>query len=117
MRVAQDRLVDEEVQRGQEAVKPRTHRTRRPEEQQPEPLKQVVARWPVRGAQVVDVPAEHKRQARAAQLSLSWGQVRLHPPQDSKDPDRRPIVAWVLHVWEELPPAGGEAWDVYRLTS
>src|SRR5260370_457063 len=117
IRVAQDRLVDEEVQRGQEPVKPRPHRTRRPEEQQPEPLKQVVARWPVRGAQVVDVPAEHKRQARAAQLSLSWGQGRRHPPQDSKDPDRRPMVVWVLHVWEELPPEGVEALEWYLLPS
>ncbi len=117
IRVAQDRLVDEEVQRGQEAVKPRPHRTRRPEEQQPEPLKTVVARWPVRGAQVVDVPPEHERQARTAQLSLSWGQVRLHPPQESKDPDRRPIVVWVLHVWEAQPPEGVEALEWYLLTS
>ena len=55
------------MQRGQQPVKPRPHRKRRPEEQ-PEPLKQVVARWPVRAEQVLEVPAEHERQARTAHL-------------------------------------------------
>src|SRR5258708_1121933 len=117
LRVAQDRLVDEEVQRGQEPVKPRPHRKRRPEEQQPEPVKQVVARWPVRAQQVVDGPAEHERLARAAKLSLGWGEVGVDRPQDSKDPDRRPIVVWVVHVWEEQAPEGVEALEWYLLTS
>src|SRR5947209_5133288 len=77
----------------------------------------MVARWPVRAEQVLEVPAEHERQARTAQLRLSWGQLRLHPPQESTDPDRRPIVVWVLHVWEEQPPEGVEALEWYLLTS
>src|SRR5260370_20301304 len=63
------------------------------------------------------VAGEHGRLGRAATLSLSWGQVRLHPPQDSKDPDRRPMVVWVVHVWEEQPPEGVEALEWYLLTS
>ena len=115
LRVANDRLVDEEVQRAQQPVKPRPHRKR--QEQDPQPLKSVVARWAVLGQQSLEVPAEHQRSARTAQLSLSWGAVRLHPPQDSKDPDRRPIVVWVLHVWEEQPPEGVQALEWYLLTS
>ena len=93
----------------------KSHRKR--QEQDPQPLKSVVARWAVLGQQSLEVPAEHQRSARTAQLSLSWGAVRLHPPQDSKDPDRRPIVVWVLHVWEEQPPEGVQALEWYLLTS
>ena len=55
--------------------------------------------------------------ARTAHLAISFGRVRLLPPRPQEKTDRRPIVVFVVRVWEPEPPEGGEGLGWLLLTS
>ena len=64
----------------------------------------VVREWPSKGTQTIRVPASHGQSARDAVVQITWGPIRLLPPQQEKG--YQPIDAWVIRVWEPAPPKG-----------
>jgi hypothetical protein len=64
----------------------------------------LVRGWAAQGERTIAIPARHGTPARAAQVAISWGAVRLLPPQQEKAAG--PLDAWVVRVWEPAPPAG-----------
>ncbi|HLI57316.1 MAG TPA: IS4 family transposase [Actinomycetota bacterium] len=63
-----------------------------------------VRAWPGKGQQTIRVPASHGKPAREATVQITWGSIRLLPPQQDKG--YAPIDAWVVRVWEPAPPTG-----------
>jgi hypothetical protein len=64
----------------------------------------LVRAWPGKATQTIHVPASHGKPAREAQVAITWGPIRLLPPQQEKG--YAPIAAWVVRVWEPDPPKG-----------
>lgn len=59
------------------------------------------------GTDVVEVPGKGGRPARVARVCLAAGAVRVPPPRTTVQRRTRPtLLAWVIRVWEEDPPAG-----------
>ena len=59
--------------------------------------------------------AKPKRPARTAEVSVRFTQVEFNPPSHHKDKD--PLTVWVVHVWEENPPANTEPLEWFLLTT
>ncbi len=120
VRAAQDRRVDLLVEQADAPVPRRSHHKRRPE-QPPEPqaqhLFEVVRAWPAQGEQDLELGASQQTPARVAHVTISFGSVRLLPPLDHEATERRPLVVWVVRVWEPAPPQGVEALEWVLLTS
>src|SRR2546425_8586212 len=79
-----------------------------PEESEPEleHLLDRVKAWPAQAQGRIDVPCEHERRARQAQVRLSWGRVSL-PATDLNGRTQagvRPLEVWVVRIWEPAPP-------------
>src|SRR3989440_24330 len=72
---------------------------------------------PAAGVQDLHLDAPQKRPARTAHLALSFGSVRLLPPQSQQASQLRPLVVWVVRVWEPRPPDGVEPVEWVLLTS
>lgn len=71
--------------------------------------------WEAQAEGEIEVPSEHERRARRAQVRLSWGAMSL-PPKDSSGRVRRgarPVRVWVVRVWEPDPPSKQEAQREY----
>jgi hypothetical protein len=66
----------------------------------------VVRGWEGREERTIRVPASHGKPARTVTVRLTWGPLRLLPPQQEKG--YAPIDAWVVRVWEPTPPKGGK---------
>jgi hypothetical protein len=64
----------------------------------------VVRGWDGKEERTIRVPASHGQPARDATVRLTWGPIRLLPPQQEKG--YGPIDAWVVRVWEPAPPKG-----------
>jgi len=83
------------------------------EEEQAEPeLDHLLDRaksWPAQGQGSIDVPSEHERRARTAQVQLSWGCMHLLPPETGACAGSDPLQLWVVRVWEPEPPSKQEA--------
>lgn len=67
----------------------------------------------------LNVPAQHKRRARTAQMCLAWAEVTIPAPaQGPPELRRQPsITAWVIRAWEVDAPLDAEAIEWVLLTS
>jgi hypothetical protein len=83
------------------------------EEEQAEPeLDHLLDRaksWSAQAHGSIEVPSEHERRARTAQVQLSWGGLQLLPPQKGPYASSEPMPLWVVRVWEPEPPAKQQA--------
>jgi hypothetical protein len=120
VRAARDRCVDLLVEDPQAPVARRSHH-KRPAGQEPQPatrhLFEVVGSWPVQATHDLELEASQKRRHRVAHVVLSWGRVRLFPPQGPDGVGLAPLVVWVVRVWEPEPPPDGEPLEWVLLTS
>src|SRR6266705_2847317 len=120
VRAAQDRCVDLRIEQADAPVPKRSHH-RRGEQPDAKPapahLFDVVGTWAAMGEQDLNLPATQQRKARVAHVILSSGSVRLVPPETAASADLRPLVVWVIRVWEPEPPQDVEPLEWVRLTS
>ena len=120
VRAAQDRCVDLLVEQADAKLSARSHHQPRPG-QQVEPktqhLFEVVRGWAAQGQQDLELESTQKYPKRVAHLCISWGAVRLLPPRAQESSGLRPLVVWVVRVWEPQPPDGIEALEWVLLTS
>jgi hypothetical protein len=67
----------------------------------------------------LEVPANHERSARTAQMCLAWTQVTIPPPTQAPPElcDQSPITAWVIRAWEVNAPPDAEPIDWILITS
>ncbi len=113
VRAAQDRCVDLLVEQADTPAARRSHHQRRPQQH----LFEVVRGWSAQGEQDLDLDATKQSRARTAHLALSFGSLRLLPPEGHQDSSLRPLVVWVVRVWEPDPPEGVEGLSWVLLTS
>jgi hypothetical protein len=120
VRAAQDRCVDLLVEQADAPVAARLHHKRRPEQPAvPVPLHlfEVVRGWVGQGEQDLELEATKQSKARVAHVAMSWGCLRLLPPRSQQTAELRPLVVWVIRVWEPQPPQGVEALEWVLLSS
>ncbi len=120
VRAAQDRSVDLLVEQADAPVPPRSHHTRRPGQQaepQTQHLFEVVRGWAAVGEQEVELDASKQTKARVAHVVISLGCLRRLSPDSQQSTDLRPLVVWVVRVWEPEPPEGVEPLEWILLTS
>jgi Transposase DNA-binding/Transposase Tn5 dimerisation domain len=120
VRAAQDRCVDLPVEQADAPVPPRSHHPRRAgQEAEPKPqhLFEVVRGWSAVGEQDLCLDATKQSKARVARVVISFGCLRLLPPQHQPSGALRPLVVWVVRVWEPEPPEGVEGLEWVLLTS
>src|SRR2546428_1387495 len=118
VRAAQDRCVDLLVEQADAPVAPRSHHGgRREQALQSLHLFEVVRGWPAQGQQDLELESTQKYAKRVAHLSISWGALRLLPPRSQEGSGLRPLVVWVVRVWEAEPPEGLEPLEWVLLTS
>ena len=84
---------------------------------QPQHLFEVVRSWSVVGEQDVHLEATKQTKARVAHVVLSFGCLRLLPPEQQQVSQVHPLVVWVVRVWEPEPPDGVEPLEWVLLTS
>src|SRR5229473_7736308 len=113
VRAAQDRCVDLLVEQADTPAARRSHHQRRPQQH----LFEVVRGWSAHGEQDLELDATKQSRARTAHLALSFGSLRLLPPEGHQDSSLRPLVVWVVRVWEPEPPEGIEPLEWVLLTS
>src|SRR3989440_1785645 len=120
VRAAQDRCVDLLVEQADAPVPPRSHHPRRAgQEAEPKPqhLFEVGEGWEAQGQQELHLEASKQAKARVAHVVISFGCLRLLPPQHQQAGELRPLVVWVVRVWEPEPPEGVEGLEWVLLTS
>jgi hypothetical protein len=120
VRAAQDRCVDLLVEQADAPVPARSHHKRRPEQEsapKTQHLFEVVRSWAAVGKQDLALDASKQTPARVAHVAISWGCLRLLPPRSQETADLRPLVVWVVRVWEPEPPEGVEPLEWVLLTS
>lgn len=120
VRAAQDRCVDLLVEQEDTPVPPRSHhRPRTGQQAAPKPrhLFEVVRNWSAVGEQDLHLEASKQRHARVAHVVMSFGCLRLLPPGRQQANQGRPLVVWVVRVWEPAPPEGVEGLEWVLLTS
>jgi len=120
VRAAQDRCVDLLVEQADAPAARRSHHKRRPglqSEPKTQHLFEVVRSWAAVGEQELKLDATKQAKARVARVVISFGCVRLLPPQNQQTTGLRPLVVWVIRVWEPDPPEGVEGLEWVLLTS
>ena len=120
VRMRHDRRVDLRVDQAETPLPAgaRRHGAQRSARQEPvRHLVQEVGRWPSRGQQTIRLDGNHKRKGREATLCISWGTLRLWPPDGEAGKDERPMVVTVVRTWEPEPPEGVEALEWVLITS
>jgi hypothetical protein len=117
VRAAQDRCVDLLVEQADTPAARRSHHKRRPEQPPQQHLFEVVRGWSAQGEQDLELEATKQSRARTAHLAISFGSLRLLPPESQQASVLRPLVVWVVRVWEPEPPAGVEPLEWVLLTS
>lgn len=112
VRASADRCVDLLVEQADAPVAPRSHHKASAAHPAARHLFEVAAGWQVQDERDLNLDASKSSPARTAHLALSFGTVRLLPPQSQEKTDLRPLVVWVVRVWEPEPPEGIEplAW-------
>jgi hypothetical protein len=106
VRASADRCVDLVVEQAEQPVAPRSHHKADAAHPAAQHLFEVAASWPGQGERDLELEATKTSQARTAHLAISFGLVRLLPPRQQEKADRRPIVVYVVRVWEPEPAAG-----------
>lgn len=120
VRMQHDRRVDGQVERGEEPVAAGALRWGQQRSTQQEPvrhLREEVERWPAAGTRTLVLDGNQNRQQREATLRISWGQVRLWPPEGEGRHGETPLVVSVIRTWEPDPPEGVEALEWILLCS
>ncbi len=118
VRAAQDRCVDLLVEQADTAVAPRSHHARPAAQAAPSlHLLEVVRGWAAQGQQDLELESTQKHPKRVAHLAISWSALRLLPPRAQEGSALRPLVVWVVRVWEPEPPEGIEPLEWVLLTS
>jgi len=120
VRVQHNRRVDLRVEQNETTVPSaaRRHGSQRAAEQEPvRHLFEEVRSWLPRGQQTITLDGNHKRQEREANLSISWGMLRLWPPDGEAGKGERPLVVRVIRTWEPEPPEGSQALEWLLLSS
>ncbi len=120
VRAAQDRCVDLHIEQADAPAAKRSHHRRGSQpDAKPAPvhLFDVVGTWAAMGEQDLHLPATKQRKARVAHVRLSYGSLRLLPPETAASADLRPLVVWVIRVWEPEPPQDVEPLEWVLLTS
>ncbi len=120
VRAAQDRCVDLLVEQADAPRPKRSHHQRGPQQEPPPAplhLFEVVAGWSAQGEQDVELEATKQSKARTAHVLISFGCLRLLPPDSQPNRTLAPLVVWVVHVWEPEPPQGVEPLEWLLLTS
>jgi hypothetical protein len=118
VRAAQDRCVDLLVEQADAPVPPRSHHRRRAGQQaapKPQHLFEVVRGWSAVGEQDLHLEATKQSKARVAHVVISFGCLRRFSPQHQQASQGRPLVVWVVRVWEPEPPEGVEGLEWVRL--
>jgi transposase-like protein/transposase Tn5 family protein len=113
VRAAQDRCVDLLVEQADTPAARRSHHQRRPQQH----LFEVVRGWSAQGERDLELDATKQSRARTAHLAISFGSLRLLPPESHQESSLRPLVVWVVRVWEPEPPEGVEELSWVLLTS
>ena len=113
VRASADRCVDLLVEQADTPVAPRSHHKASAARH----LFEVVAGWQVQDERDLELDATKTSPARTAHLAISFGMLRLLPPQSQEKTDLRPLVVWVVRVWEPAPPEGIEPLAWLRLSS
>jgi hypothetical protein len=74
---------------------------------------------PVQHRYTLEIPAQHDRPARMAQMCLAWAEVTIPAPQQGPLALRHQpsIPAWVIRAWEVNAPADVEAIEWILVTS
>jgi hypothetical protein len=120
VRVKHDRRVDLRVDEGRTPVAPAElrHGKKRPADLEPcKHLFEEVRSWPKMGQETIRLDGNQKRQEREALLSISWGELRLWPPDGEAGKGAAPMVVTVVRTWEAEAPEGVEALEWLLLTS
>ncbi len=120
VRAAQDRCVDLLVEQADAPVPARSHhppRAGQAAEAKAQHLFAVVQGWQAQGQQELHLEATKQSKARVAHVVISFGALRLLPPQSQQVSELRPLVVWVVRVWEPEPPEGVEGLEWVRLPS
>ncbi len=117
VRAAQDRCVDLLVEQADAKVSRPSHHKRRPEQDPQRHLFEVVSSWAAVGEQDLELEATKQSKARTAHVLISFGSLRLLPPDSQPCRDLRPLLVWVVRVWEPEPPEGVEGLSWVLLTS
>lgn len=120
VRVQHDRRVDLRVDQAETPLPPgaRRHGAQRSARQDlPHHLFEEVRRWVPMGQQTIRLDGNHKRHEREATLSISWGTLRLWPPDGEAGKGERPLVVTLVRTWEPDPPEGEEGLEWVLLTS
>jgi Transposase DNA-binding/Transposase Tn5 dimerisation domain len=120
IRVKHDRRVDLLVDQAQTPVPPgaRRYGAQRPKGQEPpRHLFEVVRRWPEQGHETMHLAGNQKRKARDATLVISWGTLRIWPPDGEAGKGAFPMVVTVVRTWEPNPPDGSQALEWLLVTS
>ncbi|MFL5703667.1 MAG: IS4 family transposase [Ktedonobacteraceae bacterium] len=113
VRAAQDRCVDLLVEQADTPAARRSHHQRRPQQH----LFEVVRGWSAQGEQDLELDATKQSRARTAHLVISFGSLRLLPPESQQASALRPLVVWVVRAWEPEAPEGVEPLEWVLLTS
>jgi hypothetical protein len=120
VRVKHDRRVDLLVDQGETPLPPgaRRYGKQRPAgTEAPQHLFDVVRSWEAAGERTLHLDGNHKRKERDAHLLISWGMLRLWPPDGEAGKGEAPLVVTVVRTWEPKPPEGEEALEWLLLTS
>ena len=120
VRAAQDRCVDLLVEQADAPVPARSHhppRAGQAAQAKALHLFAVVEGWQAQGQQELHLEASKQTKARVAHVVISFGALRLLPPQHQPAGELRPLVVWVVRVWEPEPPEGVEGLEWVLLTS
>src|SRR5437764_7267372 len=120
VRAAQDRCVDLLVEQADAPVPARSHhppRAGQAAQAKAQHLFEVVEGWQAQGQQELHLEATKQTKARVAHVVISFGALRLLPPQHQPAGELRPLVVWVVRVWEPEPPEGVEGLEWVLLTS
>ena len=120
VRVQHNRRIDLRVDQAEAAISggARRHGTQRSASQEPIlHLFEEVRGWPSMGQRPLDLDGNQKRQGCQAKLCISWGTVRLWPPDGEAGKGERPMVVTVVRTWEPEPPEGVQALEWLLMTS
>jgi Transposase DNA-binding/Transposase Tn5 dimerisation domain len=120
VRVQHDRRVDLRIEEAETALPPGVRRSGKQRAASHEPVQHLfeeVRSWPQMGQQTIRLDGNHKRKEREASLHISWGTLRLWPPDGEAGKGEVPMLVTVVRTWEPTPPEGEEALEWLVLTS